>query len=91
MESIDIKNEQLILEDKSQYFYSIRSVEVTNALGAVVATLLEYSISNNKTLRYKLYKTKEGTWYDISDSAPSAQDAVLLSLKRAINSHEIAK
>jgi hypothetical protein len=86
--SVELKNEQLILEDNNQYFYSIKAVEITNALGAVKATLFEYSISNNNTQNYKLYKTKEGNWYDIPEANPTAENAIILSLKLAINYRE---
>jgi len=84
------KNEQIILEDNSQYFYSVRPVEITNALGAVIATLKEYSISNVSAQIYKLYKTKEGNWYDIPEANPAADNAILMSLKLTINSQENA-
>lgn len=68
MESKEVIKAQLILEDKSQYFYSTNPVEICNSPVAVMATLLEYSISNNTSQNFKLYKTKEGNWYDIREA-----------------------
>ena len=90
-EPIDIIKAQLILEDKSQYFYSIKSVEICNSLGAVMATLVEYVISNHTSQNYKLYRTKEGNWYDVPDVNPTSEKALLMFLKMAINSQEKAK
>ena len=83
MEQIRIIKEQLILEDKSQYYYSIKPVEICNSLGAVIAALLEYSISNNTSQNFKLYTTKEGNWYDIPEANPTSEKALLMSLKLA--------
>ncbi len=91
MESKEVIKAQLILEDKSQYFYSITPVEIHNSLGGVIATLFEYSISNNTSQNYKLYKTKEGNWYDIPEANPTSAKALLMSLKLAINSQEKGK
>lgn len=76
------------MEDGSQRFYTAKPVDISNALGAVIATLLEYSITNMSGENYKLYKTKEGNWYAIPEANKGADNAVLLSLKLAINSLE---
>lgn len=81
----------LNLEDNRQYYYSIKPVEICNSLGVVMATLLESSISNNNSQNYKLYKTKEGNWYDIPVTNPASEKALLMSLKLAINSQQKAK
>ena len=91
MESKEIIKERLILADNSQYLYSITPVEIRNSLGAVMATLFEYSISNNTSQNYKLYKTKDGNWYDIQEANPASEKALLMSLKLAINSQEKSK
>jgi len=56
-----------------------------------MATLFEYSISNNTSQNYKLYKTKEGNWYDIQEANPASEKTLLMTLKLAINSQEKAK
>ena len=76
METKDVIKAPLILEDKSQYYYSIKPFKICNSLGAVMATLLEYSISNNTSQNYKLYKTKEGNWYDIPEANPASEKAL---------------
>ena len=42
MELINTKNEQVILQDKSSYFYTIKPFEITNILGNVIAILDKY-------------------------------------------------
>ena len=78
-------NKHVILEDKSQYSYTVKPVEITNPLGAVIAILDEYSINNNNTENYKLYKTKEGNWYDVPGRIPVENSAILRALKSAID------
>jgi len=91
MQSKDVIKAQLILEDNRQYFYSITPVEIRNSLGVVLDTLFEYSISNSTPQTFKLYKTKEGNWYDIPDANPTSEKALLMKLKLAINSQEKGK
>lgn len=87
-ESNTALSNQIILEDDSQYLYSIRPFELRNALGNIVAILQEYifikKAESEQQFEYKLYKTKEGNWYDISD-IKSSENNVLRSLKRAID------
>lgn len=90
MEAIptDRQTEHIILVNDNQFFYSINPVEITNALGSVIATLLEYSIFDSNTQNYKLYKTKEGNWYDVRETNTTADKAIIMALKLAINSQE---
>ncbi len=82
---IELINKQIILEDKSQYFYSVKPVEISNALGSVIAILDEYSITNSSGQNYKLHKTKEGNWYDISKGTGNGNNAILRALKSALD------
>ncbi len=82
---IELINKQIILEDKSQYFYSVNPVEISNALGSVIAILDEYSITNSSGQNYRLYKTKEGNWYDISERNSSVNSTILRALKSALD------
>lgn len=91
---IGIKTEDiaaLILRDGSQFSYTIKQVEVTNILGATVAVLDEYFITNAAGENHKLYKTKEGNWYDMEDANPDADNARLMQIKKAINSRIISR
>ncbi len=85
MEATQEKSNRIILEDKSEYFYSVKPFQILNALGAVKAILEEYVITNDGGEIYKLYKTKEGSWYDISNTSPVENGATLRALKLAID------
>lgn len=80
--------QQVILGGDKQYFYTVNPFEVTNALGTAVAVLQEYSISGSNGETYKIYKTKEGNWYDIAEVNSSRHNLVLISLKSAIDLKE---
>lgn len=80
-----LKSFQVRLEDNKPYTYTIKQVETTNALGAVIATLDEYFITNPHGENYKLYKTKEGNWYDLPEMIFSANTGILRALKLAID------
>ncbi len=76
---MDIKTEEIkeiFLKDNSRFSYIIKQVEITNILGAAVAVLDEYFITSSAGENYKLYKTKEGNWYDISDFIPTANNGL---------------
>lgn len=83
---------QINLEDSSQFYYTISPYELTNALGSIIAVLQEYNFTkkddNNGQFSCKLYKTKEGNWYDIEEAKISAEKAVLRMLKSAIDAKE---
>ena len=83
---------QIILEDNSQFYYTIKPYEFTNALGNIVAVLQEYNFikegENNEQLSYKLYKTKEGNWYDVNDNNSPSDYNILRALKTAIDLQE---
>ena len=85
---------KIILEDNSQYLYSTAPFELTNVLGNVVAVLQEYNCTkyedNSSSFSCKLYRTKEGNWYEISEPASSAEYNILRSLKTAIDQLEMA-
>ena len=83
---------QINLKDNSQFYYSITPYELTNALGSIVAVLQEYNFTkkddNNGQFSCKLYKTKEGNWYDIEAAKMGAEKTVLRMLKSAIDAKE---
>lgn len=85
---MDIRTEEIkeiILSDNSRFYYTIKQVEITNILGAAVAVLDEYFITNYADENYKLYKTKEGNWYDVAEANKSANQRKLMFLKVAID------
>jgi len=82
----------VILEDNARYFYAVKPFELTNVLGNVVAVLSEFVFikegENNEQFCYKLYKTKEGNWYDILDIKSSVDYNILRRLKTAMDMQE---
>ena len=83
---------QIILEDNSLFYYTITPYELTNALGNIIAVLQEYNFTekddNRGQFSCKLYRTKEGNWYDISEEKKIVSTGVLTALKVAINTQE---
>jgi hypothetical protein len=83
---MDIKTEEIkeiILGENSRFSYTIKQVEITNTLG--VAVLDEYFITISAGENYKLYKTKEGNWYDVPEANKEVEKGVLLGLKLGID------
>ena len=80
---------QINLEDNSQFNYTIIPYELTNALGNIIAVLQQYNFTkkddNNGQFSCKLYKTKDGNWYDIEEAKTLAQKTILRMLKSAID------
>lgn len=76
---------QILLDDKGKFQYVTTMVEVMNALGAVAAVLEEYFITGEDGIAYKLYKTKEGNWYDLDSQNNPYEQSILQRLKRAID------
>ena len=83
---------QIILEDNSQFYYTITPYELTNALGNIIAVLQEYNFTkkddNNGQFSCKLYRTKEGNWYDFEKANTAGNTTILRALKLAIDSNE---
>ncbi len=88
----NLYSNQITLEDNSQFYYTIKPYELTNALGSIIAVLPEYNFTkkddNSGQFSCKLYRTKEGNWYDISEEKKIVSTGVLTALKLAINTHE---
>lgn len=76
---------KIVLADSSRFAYTIKQVEIVNSLGAVVAVLDEYFITNSAGENYKLYKTKEGNWYDVPEVNKGVDKGVILELKLGID------
>ena len=83
---------QIILEDNSQFYYTITPYKLTNALGNIIAVLAEYNFTkkddNTGQFLYKLFKTKEGNWYDFEDAKLVNEKDILRKLKSAIDAVE---
>jgi hypothetical protein len=80
---------QITLEDNSQFYYTITPYELTNALGNIIAVLQEYNFTkegdNSIEFSCKLYRTKEGNWYDVQDENIGFEKGILLALKLALD------
>ena len=89
----NIFSNQITLEDNSQFYYTIKPYELTNALGNIIAVLQEYNFTkkddNNEDFSCKLYKTKEGNWYDIEEAKMDTEKVILRMLKSAIDAKEL--
>ena len=87
-----IFSNQVTLEDKSQFYYTVKPYELVNALGNTIAVLEEYHFTNkdetSKQDFCKLYKTNEGSWYDLQDGCNYSNKTLLRMLKSAIDSKE---
>ena len=85
-------NNQITLEDNRQFYYTINPYELTNALGNIIAVLQEYSFTkkgdNYGEFSCKLYKTKDGNWYDIEEAKMVCEKTTLRMLKWAIEMKE---
>jgi hypothetical protein len=88
---MDIRTEEIkeiVLSDNRRFSYTIKQVEITNILGAAVAVLDEYFITNSVGENYKLYKTNEGNWYDVEEANKGVDNTVISTLKIAIESSQ---
>ena len=83
---------QIIIEDNSQIFYTIKPYELSNALGNIITVLQEYNFMKKEDIStqcvVKLYKTTEGNWYDIEEVKPASEKNILRMLKSAIDAKE---
>lgn len=83
---------EIILSDNSKFFYTISPFEMTDALGHVVAILQEYTfikiVEDNNEIYYKLYRTKDGTWYEINSIKNSEDNNIVRQLKTSFLANE---
>jgi len=88
----NLVSNQITLEDSSQFYYTISPYELTNSLGNIIAVLQEYNFADpagfNGQFSGKLYKTKEGNWYDIEDVNIFSDKGIVRMLKSAIDIKE---
>ena len=83
---------QITLEDNSQFYYTISPYQLTNVLGNIIAVLKEYNFTkkddNSDQFSCKLYRTKEGNWYDLEVAKIVTEKGILRLLKSAIDAKE---
>jgi len=83
----------IILKTSNQVlYYSTEEAVIKNPIGKVSATLVEYVISSCKEdegdIFCKLYKTKEGFWYDPSCIDDKIDTRTKHNIKAAIDDAE---
>ena len=87
-----IFSNQVMLEEGSVFFYSISPYELKNALGQKVAILQEYNFAKkgdeNGRFTCKLYKTKDGNWYDEEEVKTHTEKVMVRMLKSAVDIKE---
>jgi len=81
----------LILKDGRTFEFFTAFVNIENPLGAVRATVKEYTLSETTSgmerFVCKLYKTKDGYWYD-HPSADRPNPLLIMVLKAALDEKE---
>jgi len=77
----------LALKNTNQtFYYHTQKTDIQNALGKVSATLTEYVIYTDKDdMICRLYKTKEGYWYDPFESKDDIDNKTKQEIKAAID------
>ena len=83
---------EIFVQNGNRYVYAIAFINAENPLGIVKATLKEYTlykIAETELLIGKLYKTKEGNWYDMPDNTP-INPLLRTMIKMAIDESEKA-
>ncbi len=83
----------IILKTSNQtLYYSTLEAVIKNPIGKVSATLIEYIITTGKedtsNIFCKLYKTKEGFWYDPASTGDQVDIKTKHSIKAAIDAAE---
>lgn len=83
----------IILKASNQtLYYSTIETEIRNPIGKVSATLVEYVITaggeNSTNIFCKLYKTKEGFWYDPATTDVQIDSNTKHNIKAAIDAVE---
>lgn len=77
------------MEDGSVYYYTVSPYDLKNFLGHSIAILQEYLFikrgDENGYYSCKLYKTKDGNWYDFEDQKASGKLGFIRQLKSAID------
>ncbi|MEI2822679.1 MAG: hypothetical protein V9F02_04535 [Chitinophagaceae bacterium] len=85
----NVFGKELILDNGDCYLYTIQPYQMKNVLGTEVAVLDEYSFNRKNTSEtFKLYRTKEGNWYNLDENKDTIQTRLFLEIKTAISVYE---
>jgi hypothetical protein len=83
---------QIKVEENHQFYYQVKPYELTNALGHLITVLQEYNFIKTDDIAGqlfgKLYRTKEGNWYDMEEAKAATEKNILRMLKSAIDAKE---
>lgn len=86
-----VPSHEIVLDNGQRFYYTVRPFEMKNSLGKVIGILQEYEIHSSSEMfdefPYKLYKTKEGNWYEI-ESENSGTNKIVRELKSIISALE---
>lgn len=85
MEKVELK-----VSDGNTYFYTTCETEIENPLGIIKATLIEYTIffpAEPEKIMGKLFRSKEGNWYDLPDNR-SINPLLKALIKKAFEQEE---
>ena len=82
----------IILEDNSEFYYTIKTLDLTNALGNIIAVLKKYNFTrkDDNTAQFfcKLFTTNKGNYYDFEAVKLFNENGILRKLKPAIDAIE---
>lgn len=81
----NIFGKEVKLEDGTEFLFTIQPYEVRNMLGQELTILDEYLFTKkDSTETLKLYRTRDGNWYDLEDANPAGSASVLRQLKKVL-------
>ncbi len=85
-------SKQITLEDGNIYFYTVQPFELNNAVGNLIAVLQQYTLTKKDDITglfsCKLYRTKDGNWYDFEEPASMDEKKQIRMLKSAIDAKD---
>lgn len=91
MTNLDIESfsSEIVLPDENKFRYFTKPYEFKNVLGHTVATFKEYCVTNSDSqISFRLYKTKDGNWYDVTELKTPHEKNLIRTLKSAIDAIE---
>lgn len=88
-----VTSPSIVLPNNEVYYYEIGVYEMKNMLGNTVAILQEYVLTKegerSSEALMKLYKTREGSWYEIEEITSPEQLHLIRNIKIALDANEV--